>query len=130
MASLDAARNLVTQLLRELDPQARLIEFEETVNGRHFALRIDTPDDVGKTVMLPKRAVLTAVTQGIFGRNLRSLLRSALEIQRTRRTRQEAHDAVAGGSLLPPCPRCLRPIAPRAPVIFEHGEVCHLDCPS
>jgi hypothetical protein len=45
---------LVSDLLREIDVTARLADFTETPDGRWYSIRVETPGDVAKSLVLPK----------------------------------------------------------------------------
>ncbi|MGH7264873.1 MAG: hypothetical protein ACREMB_08450 [Candidatus Rokuibacteriota bacterium] len=130
MATLRAARDLVQALLRELDPETRLVEFEEHPDGLQVVLRIEPPNEVGKSVAVPRRAIVQALGDERVRTTLRDTLRAALAFQPARQDPAPVREAAEGPNAgIPPCPVCGRRIVPGDSVIFERGTILHLCCP-
>jgi hypothetical protein len=131
MADLTAARGLVQALLRELDAEARLVEFEEHPDGSQFVLRVERLNDVGKSIAVPRRTVLKALREGGARATLRKTLRAAVTLPPVGGATEAGREAPEGSTrAIPPCPVCLLRIAPGESVLFERGMIVHLRCPA
>jgi hypothetical protein len=113
---------LVADLLREIDATARLADFTETSDGRWYAIRVETPGDVAKSLVLPKLLLLGAETNAAARRTLTNILRAEVIMWRSRDAMQRSRDVLAGVERDPVCPCCSKPTPPGESRSFEHGE--------
>lgn len=129
------AEAVLRDLLNEIKPPARLVDFTEAPDGYWYSLRVEIAGVVAKDLVLPKSLVLGARTDPKALRTLRNILRAEVTMQqarevveRSREVLDRSWEVLAGTARDPTCPGCSRPIAPGASVRFEHGEVFHLRC--
>jgi len=71
-----ATTTIVTKLLREIDATARLADFTETPDGFWYSIRVETPGDAGKALVLPRMLVLRAQADPTTRRTLTTILRA------------------------------------------------------
>jgi hypothetical protein len=119
---------LVGDLLKEIYPPARLIEFTRAPDGPWYSLRVEIAGVVAKDLVLPKSLVLAARTDPKALRTLGNIVRAEITMQRSREVIDRSREVLAGIERDPICPHCLTSIRPGAPVRFEHGEVFHIRC--
>jgi hypothetical protein len=74
--------DFVASLLREVEPTARLLEFNEFPSG-HYTMRIETLGETGNSLVLSRRFIEDAVTRPGAFRALRFILRSEVLRQRS-----------------------------------------------
>jgi hypothetical protein len=119
---------LVGDLLKEIYPPARLIEFTRAPDGPWYSLRVEIAGVVAKDLVLPKSLVLAARTDPKALRTLGNIVRAEITMQRSREVIDRSREVLAGIEDDSICPRCSKPIPRGASVLFEHGVVFHLRC--
>src|SRR5262249_35905719 len=126
------AATLLAELLREIDGAAYLADFTETPDGPWYSIRVETPGDVGKALVLPKSLMVDAGRNAAARRTLTNVRRAEVMMRRSRDVMQPSRRiaAEARSELDPVCPRCSKPIPPGESVRFEHGEIFHIQCSS
>src|SRR5262245_7796683 len=129
------ARELVLELLRRINPEAALAEFHASPPA-HYALRVDLPDEVGKTLILYRRSVDRARRSPTACRSLELVLRSAVLIQEAHRSIDRAIQAGARSWAMTkmassrPCDMCAAPIRPDDHITVHRGRLVHQRCAS
>jgi hypothetical protein len=128
MDSLDSVREMITEMLTGVSPDARLTELADSPDGKWYTLRIHVPGTISKPFLVPKRFVKGPAPHPTYLQMLQNVLRVEVLMQRSRIAVDRSRETLAG--LAPPnlCPRCSAPMAPGEAVRFEHGEVFHLKC--
>ena len=121
---------LVADLLREIDATARLADFTEILDGSWYSIRVETPGDIAKSLVLPKLLVLGAGTNAAARRTLTNILRAEVIMRRSRDAMQRSREVLAGVEQDRVCPRCSKPIPPGESRSFEHGKTFHIECSS
>jgi len=119
MAPLDAVRKMITGMLADMTPDARLTELADSPDARWYTVRVEIPGTISKDFVVPKALVLSARSDP-----------AARRMQRSRVAIEKSREMLAGieRAEVMICPRCSVPIAPDESVRFEHGEVFHLEC--
>lgn len=119
-------RDFLAELIDDIDPSARLVEFCEVPDGR-YALRVDIPREQGKRLFLFRGLIDQALTNPGARTLVRSLLRAEVlhlgaqrSISDTRRVRFERTSLT--------CALCSAPIVGRAGVVFHFGVMAHRGC--
>ena len=91
-----ATTTIVAELLREIDATARLADFTETPDGFWYSIRVETPGDAGKALVLPKVLVLRAQADPTTRRTLTTILRAEVITRPSRDAMQPAREIAAG----------------------------------
>jgi hypothetical protein len=117
------ARALVEAVLGELGPEAVLLAFDETADGRGCRLAVQQGGDLGKSLVVPRAWIDAAVRDPGVAQSLRRLLRTELLAMRARAVTAEPRRTMASVERPPVCSRCARPIPPDAPGTAQAGEL-------
>ena len=119
-------RDFLAELIDDIDPAARLVEFCEVPDGR-YALRVDIPREQGKRLFLFRGMIDQALTNPVARTLVRGLLRAEVlhlgaqrGISDTRRVRFERTSLT--------CALCSAPIVGSAGVVFHFGVMAHRWC--
>jgi hypothetical protein len=130
MAPLDAVRKMITGMLADMTPDARLTELADSPDARWYTVRVEIPGTISKDFVVPKALVLSARSDPAARRAIWNVLRVEIRMQRSRVAIEMSREMLAGieRAEVMICPRCSVPIAPDESVRFEHGEVFHLEC--
>src|SRR5262249_38513678 len=121
------AKLFVIQILHALDPDARLSQLQEA-GPRDCLLRLEIPDELGKTLRVGRRLVETAASNRWAQQMLQRILRSELRILRSPRWAGEARAALAGLRFDPLCPVCGVPVPAEEPLFYRNDAVVHVRC--
>lgn len=119
-----AAYDLVLALLKHVSPQARLTEFLAEPPD-HYTLRMDSPREIGKTLIVTRHTVDRAPVNRAARRSLELLLRSAVLRQRSDRAIAEAAETQR---LAQACDECGEPITLRDPLVVRRARLLHRRC--
>lgn len=126
---------LVRGLLAEFRVHAELLECSLIPTDDQYAILLQIPGEVGKGVLLPRRALERALSDMSARLRVRNLLRAAVEVLRSQRAISEARltsyfTALNVRSLPGPrCAHCEGPLLADDPVVIHHGSRRHLACP-
>jgi hypothetical protein len=132
MDSPHPGQELVVLLLARLRPDARLAEFVAAPPD-HYTLRIDLPDDVGKTLVISRHIVDRAGTVSAAYRSLLLLLRGAVLRESSRRSLSRA-EAARGRQPSPPgmlgqvCDACGTPLTLQDRLVVRQARLRHARC--
>jgi hypothetical protein len=133
MGGLASARELVLELLRQINPEAVLAEFEVSPPD-HYTFRVDLPDELGKTLILYRRGVDRALRSPTTRRSLELVLRSAVLLQEAHRSIDRAIQAGARSWAMKktvpnrPCDMCRGPIRSDDHITVHRGRLVHQHC--
>jgi hypothetical protein len=126
-------RELVLLLLARIRPDACLADFVAAPPD-HYTLRIDLPDDVGKTLVISRHIVDRATSVPAAHRSLVLLLRGAVLRQSSRRSIGRAHAARAvdrppvPGLLGQLCDQCGTPLTLQDRLVVRQARLRHARC--
>jgi hypothetical protein len=121
-------REFVSQLLDDLDPRAELVAFIDALPD-NFGLQVETPDDVGKILLVSKRLVQDARVNPAALRSLRLFLQTEVLHQHVRRTVDDARERrrmLRGLTGL--CDVCERPFRIYERMVVRRARIIHARC--
>jgi hypothetical protein len=127
--------SLVIGVLAELRGTFELLDCVLLPEDDRYAIRLQIPREMGKSVLIPRTMLKHARTDPIAHRTMRNLLAAAVEILRTQRVRSDLRGTThAIGALNPHfvgprCSRCRGSLFADDPILVMGGAQQHLACP-
>jgi hypothetical protein len=121
----------VAGLLKQIHPSANLASCIDWP-PEHYTLRIEIPNESGKSLILSKRLVEAALTRPAALQSLRLILRSEVLKQRAQQAVAAARSrrAEVQMTMLGICSACSRPITVQERAVVRRAQILHRGCVS
>jgi hypothetical protein len=126
---------LVLALLKEIGGAAEVLECRLLPTDDQYAIFLQIPREISKGVLVPRRMLERALSDGTVRARVRNLLRAAVEVLRSRRAIREARVTAYFSALNvrslrgPRCGHCEGPFLVEDPMVVREGSPWHLVCP-